>query len=1014
MKYIRLVMVFCVAVVVFPLELMAQSTLKINLNPVVKSSIGKTIQGAVITSAEDDYSAVSDSLGVVKLLVTANTYLSVEAPGYETRLFRATPDLEEITLYGDLEGDDVRVAFQTKDKRDLLGGISYVNMPEVLEDNYITYPLDRMEAFVSGFNGNLWGNNYSLVLVDGVPRDVDSVHPTEIAQMTFLKGVNAVALYGSRAAKGVIMITTKRGVANTQNITLRTNAGVNTPKSYPEYLGSGEYMTLYNEARTNDGLSPLYSENEIYNYSSGNNIYRYPNVDYYSPDYLQEAYARYDGNLEISGGNETARYYTNVGFMTEGTVLNFGQAAENANERFNVRGNIDLNLNDFISAKVDASAIFYNSRGVNSIYSIGEDNIDYWQGSTILRPNRFAPLIPLDYIEQGDDSSWDLVQTSDHLIGGKYLLGGTQLDQKNPIADIYAGGSNTYTSRQFQFNAGVDADLRNVLEGLSFSSLFGLNYNTSYNLSFENEYAVYQPSWTNYNGIDQIQSLTKYGQDASSRTQNINNNWFRQTVSFSAQLNYKRTFQEKHNVSALLLANGFQISESAMYHRVSNANLGLYLAYNFKQKYYAEFSSALAHSAKLPEGNRKAISPTMSLGWRLSGEEFLSSSSVVDDLRVSVSGGILNTDLDIEDFYLYEPIYTDEGSWYEWKDGLNNTGTDVRRGENLNLTFPKREEISLELEASLFNKLIYLNGSVFTSRMTGLFVQNNILYPSYFVTGWPISSWIPYVNYNNDIRNGVDFQLNLNKKVGEVDWTVGVSGLYYDTKASKRAENFEDSYQNRQGMPLDAIWGLESIGFFSGVDDIENSPTQAFGEVRPGDIKYKDQNGDGIINAQDEVYLGRGGWSGAPLTMGFHVSAKVKNFTVFALGTLRSGAYAMKNNDYFWVNADDKYSAVVRDRWTEETQDTATFPRLTTLNGANNFRNSDFWLYSTNRFDLAKIQLSYSFPQRILGSGFIKELGTYVSGSNLLTISPNRDILEMNIGSAPQTRFYNFGIRAMF
>ena len=998
-------MVWCVAAVVFPYQLMAQSTLKLNLNPVIKSSMGKTIQGAIVTSEEDDYTAVSDSLGVVKLFVTSNAYLSIEAPGYETRLFRATPELNEIILFDNLQGQDVKVAFQTKNKSDLMGGVSYVNMPEILEDNYITYPLDRMEAYLGGFNGNLWGNSSTLVMVDGVPRDLDSVHPTEIAQITFLKGVSAVALYGSRAAKGVIMITTKRGVANSQNISLRTNAGVNTPKAYPEYLGSGEYMSLYNEARANDGLSPLYSQNDIYNYSSGENIYRYPNVDYYSPEYLQEAYTRYDGNLEISGGNETARYYTNVGFMREGTVLDFGEATENANERFNVRGNIDLNLNDYISAKVDASAIFHNSNGVNT---------DYWGGSTTLRPNRFAPLIPLDFIEQGDDSSWDLVETSDHVIDGKYLLGGTQLDQTNPIAGIYAGGSNKFTSRQFQFNAGVDADLRNVIEGLSFSSLFGLNYNTSYTLSFDNEYAVYEPSWTNYNGFDMIESLTKYGQDASSRTQNINDNWFRQTVSFSAQLNYKKSFKEKHNVSALLLANGYQISESSIYHKVSNANAGLYLGYNYNQKYYAEFSGALVHSAKLPEGKRNAFSPTMSLGWRLSGEEFLSSSSVLDDLKISISAGILNTDLDIESFYLYEPIYTDEGSWYEWKDGLNNTGTDVRRGENRNLTFPKREEISLELNASLFNKLITFNGSVFTSRMTGLFVQNNVLYPSYFTTGWPVSSWIPYVNYNNDIRNGADFQLNLRKRTGEVDWSFGVSGIYYETKASRRSENYEDSYQNRQGMPLDAIWGLESLGFFTGIDDIENSPSQAFGEVKPGDIKYKDQNGDGVVNAQDEVYLGRGGWSGAPLTMGFNFSAKYRNFTFFVLGTLRNGAYAMKTNNYFWVNADDKYSAVVRDRWTEETQNTATFPRLTTLNGANNFRNSDFWLYSTNRFDLAKVQVSYSFPKSILGNGFIKELGTYISGANLLTVSPNRDILEMNIGSAPQTRFYNFGIKAMF
>nr|WP_200980483.1 SusC/RagA family TonB-linked outer membrane protein [Echinicola sp. 20G] len=1005
MRYIKIISVCYVFLVLFPMHLVAQDALKISIEPLVRASSGDPIRGAIVTSDQDDYSAVSDSLGNVKLEVTSNAYLAVEAPGYETKILQAHPGLDEIVLFPYLEGEEVLVAFQKKDKRDLTGGVSYVNMPKILEENYITYPLDGMEAYVGGFNGNLWGNNSYLTLVDGVPRDLGSVMPTEIAQITFLKGVNAIALYGSRGAKGVLLVTTKRGVANTQTIDVRTNVGVNVPKSYPKYLGSGEYMSLYNEARSNDGLSPLYTEEDIYNHASGSNPYRYPNVDYYSDDYLQKAFTRYDATMEISGGNERARYYTNLGFWTEGSVLDFGQAAENANERFNVRGNVDINLNDYISAKVDAAAIFYNGKGINA---------DYWGGSTTLRPYRFTPLVPIDMLSPDDEVSQNYVQSSQHLIDGKYLLGGTQLDQTNPIAGSYAGGSSKYTSRQFQFNAGLDADLRNVLEGLSFSSLFGLDYATSYNLSFNNEYAVYQPSWINYNGEDEIESLTRYGQDASSKTQNINNSWFRQTLSFSGQLNYQKNIDNRHHVSAMLIANGFQTGESGLYHKVSNANLGLHGSYDYKSKYYLDFSGAMVHSAKLAPGNRNAFSPTLSIGWRISEEDFLASSSIVDDLRLSVSGGILHTDLDIEEYYLYEGIYTDEGSWYEWKDGLNNTATDVRRGENLDLAMPKREEFSVGLDVSLFDKFITLNGSFFTSKMTGLFVQNTNIYPNYFNTGWPISSWIPYINYNNDQRTGLDFQLNLNKRIGQVDWTLGFSGIYYDTKASQRSENLEFDYQTRVGKPLDGIWGLQSLGFFSGVDDIENSPEQAFGEVKPGDIKYKDQNDDGIINAQDEVYLGRGGWSGAPLTMGINLSAKYKNFTFFALGTARTGAYAMKTDNYFWVNGDDKYSEVVRDRWTEATKETATFPRLTTLNGANNFRNSDFWMYSTNRFDLSRVQLSYTFPNSLFGERFLKGLDIYANGANLLTISPNRDILEMNIGSAPQNRFYNVGIKAKF
>ena len=191
-------------------------------------------------------------------------------------------------------------------------------------------------------------------------------------------------------------------------------------------------------------------------------------------------------------------------------------------------------------------------------------------------------------------------------------------------------------------------------------------------------------------------------------------------------------------------------------------------------------------------------------------------------------------------------------------------------------------------------------------------------------------------------------------------------------------------------------------------------PQPAFGEVKAGDIKYRDINGDGIINTRDEVYLGRGGWFGAPLTLGLNLSAKWKNFTFFALGTGRFGAKAMKNNSYFWVDGQDKYSAVVRDRWTEQTKNTATFPRLTTQNSDNNFRNSDFWLFSANQFNLQKVQISYSLPSKILNGKLLKELGLYVAGFNLLTVAKEQELMEMNIGRAPQTRLYNFGIKGAF
>lgn len=160
--------------------------------------------------------------------------------------------------------------------------------------------------------------------------------------------------------------------------------------------------------------------------------------------------------------------------------------------------------------------------------------------------------------------------------------------------------------------------------------------------------------------------------------------------------------------------------------------------------------------------------------------------------------------------------------------------------------------------------------------------------------------------------------------------------------------------------------------------------------------------------------MGKGGWYGSPFTLGINLTAKWKDFTFFALATGGFGSYGVKNSSYYWVDGEDKYSAVVRDRWTEETAATATYPRLSTLDASQNFRTSDFWMYKANRFDLAKIQVTYDLPKKLLRGSFVKALSAYVSGANLLTISKEREHMELNVGSAPQSRYYNIGVKAVF
>ncbi len=909
----------------------------------------------------------------------------------------------------------VNVAYRQVAQSDILGSVAVLDYEKLTDKNYNTYSLDNMQAYVSGFNGNsFWGMDADndqgyLVLVDGVPRDANNVLPTEIAQVTFLKSAQAVVLYGSRAAKGAILITTKRATNEGLSVSVRANTGVAVAKAFPEYLGAAEYMTYYNEALANDGNAPLYSEQEIYNHASGLNPYRYPDINYYSSEYINKAYNRTDVTAEISGGGKRAHFYSNVSYYNQGDFLKVGEAANNNTSRFSVRGNVDVNITDYIKAHINANTTFYDSKSAKG---------NYWETAATMRPNypqHAAPLIPLDLIDPNATGAWELINASRNIIDGKYFLGGTQQNTTNVFADMYAAGRSKWTSRQFQFDTGIDFDLRNVLKGLTFRTNFAMDYATSYSTSYDNTYAVYTPVWSNYNGKDVIVGLTKEGTDEKSGNQNISGSTANMTILFNAMFDYNRTFAQKHNVSAMLVAAGFQQTLSGSYHRISNANLGIQAAYNYDKRYYVDFSGALVHSAKFAPGHRNAFSPSVTLGWKLSNESFLKDSEGVDDLTLSVSGSILNQDIDVADYYLYAPIWKTDNYGYEWADGNLSQYVTSTRGQNDLLTFVQRKELSANVRGSFYDKALTVDASVFVQSMEGYPITNATTWPSHLATGYPSQSFIPYLNYNANFRSGADISINTYRKFGDFEFNLGANLTYYDTRASKRDEVYSD-HRQREGKAIDGIWGYKSAGLFQSQEEIDAWVPQNLGStVRPGDIRYIDVNNDGVVNSDDQVFLGKGGWYGNPITMGLNFSIKYKSFTLFALATAGTGAYGLKNSSYYWIDDQDKYSAVVRDRWTPETAATATYPRLTVTEGANNFVTSDFWMYSTDRIDLAKVQLTYDMPQSVLKNNkVVKGFSAYISGSNLLTISPEWKHMITNVGSAPQARFFNLGVKLVF
>ena len=923
----------------------------------------------------------------------------------------------------------VHVAFRDMDADKLLGGVSYVDMEELQKKDYTTGSLDDLYALVGGWNGNnLWGmdtekldnndnSNMPLVIIDGVKRPSNNVLPSEIKQVTFLKGAQAVVLYGPKAAKGAILITTKRGTVDGLQVQVNANTGFHVAKEFPEYLGSAEYMTLYNEARANDGLTPRYSQQDIYNHASGVNPYRYPNVNYYSDEYIRKVYNRSDVTAEIQGGGQRAHFYTNINYYRSEDLLNFGNAKDNYTDRFSVRGNVDLTLNKLIKCFANASATFYNNH---------KNKGNFWGEASSMRPNfpeNAAPLIPIDMVDPYASNALAILGKSLNLLDGKYFPGGTKANQTNAIADCYFGGKTNSVSRQFQFDAGLIYDLNKFVKGLSFKTQFAIDYAASYDLSYDNKYAVFIPTWSNYNSNDVIVGLTQQNDEIVSGHMVMSNSKYRQTISWNGHFDYDHTFAGKHHVTGMLLGNMYTTTSSGTYHRYTNCNLGLLGSYDYMGRYFAEVALAGVHSSRLAEGNRDAISPSFTLGWNIAKESFMKD-SFVDDLMLSASYSDLNEDIDVymgdQYYYLYEAQWKTSGGGFSWNEGNHSDITYSTIGSNPALDFIHRKEYSVSLRGSFFNRLISADLTFFNSDMDGFIIQNPSMFPSHLSGGINGSSFKPAINNNIQNRKGIDFSVTAQKQLGKVHATLGVVGSYVKTKYKKYDEIVEWDNLRVEGHAIDAIRGYNCLGFYTYDDFDKNEETGKLtlksdlptpkigGTIQPGDLKFEDVNGDHVLDTNDLVDLGT--WS-SPLHLGFNLTLKYKNFTLFMLGNGQFGGKTVNNGSYYYMSGENKYSVNARGRWTPETADVATHPRLTTLSSANNAAASTFWLISTDRFNLRKLQITYDFPQEVLKSKYVKALSIYLSGNDLLTISKHRKIFETSVGYAPQTRFYNLGVK---
>lgn len=933
----------------------------------------------------------------------------IQKKGYESKLIGLSDLTGNITLekspFLASEDDEIKMGVATRDRRDIVGAVSSINTRDRLTYDNTQFVRDYISGLMLGVRGssNIRGLGNATFVIDGViGRDPNILNMEEVEQITVLKDANSVALYGSQGRDGVIIINTKRGKINRKEVNVNVRSGISVPIALPNYLSSAAYMQLFNEARNNDGLDDAFDPALIQEFRTSSNKYKYPDVDFYSDEYIQPFVNSTNVISEFSGGGEKSQYYVNMGWNRSESWERINPDANVGSNRFNVRGNIDFRVNDWITSSIDGIAIVStNKSALSSLLNAG----------TNFKPNSYAPLLPVSFVDTTGNPELAAQLEAAGIYDGM-LLGATQQFQNNtPVADAIAGGYQNNVFRSTQFNNSINFDLSRITEGLSAKTYLSFDFFDSYRLSIRNRFRVYEPTWED----DRIVGLAPYGDvDQRDLTENVNSNGFVSRLGFYGLVNYQKTIAENHSLNTTFLGYYNSEKRNNVLQIDKDSHLGFQMTYDFKKKIFVDFSAAYAHSIKLPEGNRGGLSPTVGLAYILSEESFLKDSNFINYLKLKASGGIIKSDRGIGAYYLYDENYSD-GSSFTWADGQSsNLRQNVSQGANPDMGFEERIDLNIGLESYLMNSL-WLEFNYFRSELDKQLTFLNDKYPSFYNT------FRPYDNFNKNLYTGFELGMNFNKTFSDFSVGIGANILCSQTEAVKRSETNEFAYQNRVGRELSTIFGLVDNGFYSEADFsvdgegnyILNSGLAVpnFGAVQPGDLKYIDQNGDNIIDNDDRIGIGQ---SSSPWTYGVNLNLKYKAFSLFILGTGQTGGDATKSDSYFQVNGNDKYSEVVLGRWTPETANTATFPRLSSQTNQNNFRTSTFWLYDNSFFRINRAQLTYEFTDNLCDKLGVEDFSLNFQGTNILEISKNKDIRQLNIGGSPQVKAYTLGVRIAF
>lgn len=993
-----------------------------NLSGKVLDSAGNPLSGVVVSGDEGSVRSFSEEDGTFNITVKKSQFVVFELDSYQPKTLNVNDVIAQPAIVLDPvvflagQSNKITIPFGKIEKRRIVGDVTSIDVEDGL-----TY--DSRQSVGSALYGKVPGlmNNFDVlglgnatIVVDGIPRTNTDFNLSEVAEITVLKDALSRMMYGSAADKGVILITTKRGQALKKDMRVFGEYGISVPKATPDYLGSADYMKVYNQALINDGKAPKYSQDVIDATIAGTDPVRYPDEDYYSNRYVKDYVSYSNFYAEASGGNTNAQYYVNVGWKHNEGWMNKGTEKTDV---LNVRGNVDYQIRDNLKMSIDAVAVFdlYEAPNVVNVNDHGYITADFWDRLSTSLPNSFPVLIPQDGVANVE------VLDAARFVDGNYLLGGNSVYQRSLYGDMALRGNREQQNRTLQFNTALDWDLSSVTQGLKARGYLTFDFYNRFITVQNQEYAVYNPVYDEAGNM----TVEVIGKDTPSSKVNVSEDeaYFQRRIGAYLTLDYDRVFGD-HAISATALGYRQQLTipydESNSNHNVyqqdfKNLHFGLRANYMYKEKYLAEFGGTLLGTQKLDKGDRYAFAPSLGLGWIMSQEDFLSDSENIDYLKVRASYGILKND-NWDNYFLYQTAFN-KGGWFNYANTAGNKGI---RNQELNYTtvindisWQTRREFNIGFESLLFDKHLWAEASYFNSASVDNVTEMKNLYPDI------IGAVSRYANFNSYNDQGFELGLKYTGNVDDLKLTVGSNMVYSKPKITKMDEPFyaEDAqYRYKEGTVTDGMWGWQADGLYAESDfDLNGNlvtglPTPTFGSVQAGDIKYKDLNGDTVIDEDDQTLIGN---NSARFQYSLNLRLEYKNFDLYVLGVGQTGQERLRNNSYYWTYGEMKYGANALEAYGPDNKDVnALMPRLSSTKNNNNYRNSTYWKYKSSWFTLPTVQLTYHFKTKPTSA--LKGWSTYLRASDLVRIDSNKEYNELNVKAAPQTRSFAVGVVASF